>query len=75
MTETRELDLRELELSPEEWKLAQQLADVLKVCQWSHFLNSNFCYLEHRQRPQSLNAAPTAQEFTAHLLYHLLITI
>lgn len=31
MTETRELDLRELELSPEEWKLAQQLADVLKV--------------------------------------------
>ena len=32
MTETRELDLRKLELSPEEWKLVQQLADILKVC-------------------------------------------
>ncbi|KAF8622488.1 hypothetical protein AX15_006974, partial [Amanita polypyramis BW_CC] len=30
MTETRELDLRGLELSPKEWMLAQQLADVLK---------------------------------------------
>lgn len=32
MMEMRELDLCELELSPEEGKLVQQLAGVLKVC-------------------------------------------
>ena len=33
MTQTRELGLRRYELSPEEWVLAQQLSDVLEVCQ------------------------------------------
>jgi hypothetical protein len=33
MTQMRELGLRGYELSPEEWVLAQQLSDVLEVCQ------------------------------------------
>ncbi len=31
MTQTWDLGLQEYELSPQEWRLAQQLADMLKV--------------------------------------------
>ncbi len=40
MTQARELGLRIYELSPEEWILAQQLADVLEVCPL-HQINAN----------------------------------
>jgi hypothetical protein len=33
MTQIKDLGLRKYELEPEEWVLAQQLADVLEVCQ------------------------------------------
>jgi hypothetical protein len=36
LTQERELGLRELELMDEEWAIAEQLCNVLKVCWHSH---------------------------------------
>lgn len=62
ITQKRELGLHEFELDTDEWILAQQLTDVLKVCQI--LVNSgNFRIIKLTMLPLSINQCPDSQQW------------
>ena len=62
ITQKRELGLHEFELDTDEWILAQQLTDILKVCQI--LVNSgDFCIVKLTMLPLSINQRPDSQQW------------
>ena len=62
ITQKQELGLRKFELDTDEWILAQQLTDVLKVCQI--LVNSgNFRIIKLTMLPLSINQCPDSQQW------------
>ena len=62
ITQKRELGLHEFELDTDEWILAQQLTDVLKVCQI--LVNSgDFHIVKLTMLPLSINQRPDSQRW------------
>ena len=62
ITQKRELGLRKFELDMDEWILAQQLTDVLKVCQIL-VNSSDFRIVKLTTLPLSINQHPDSQRW------------